>query len=241
MLPSSFPLMPSIIKLMENTKGWVLVIGILLIVALAAAGLVWVVHDTIQRTVAPVQSVTDNISTQVAGVLHPTPTVLPDPVTIIHSVRDLSRLESIQYSVEKVIVAESNQGPFGFLFGDRLILVAHGLVIAGIDMSLMQPQDLEVRQGVLYARLPAPEIFIATLDNQKSYVVNRDTGLLARGDINLESSARAAAETEIRNAAIDDGILNLARQNAESYLTRLFRQLGYADVIFRDATPVPED
>ena len=241
MLPSSFPLMPSIIKLMENTKGWVLVIGILLIVALAAAGLVWVVRDTIQRTVAPVQSVTDNFSTQVAGVLHPTPTVLPDPVTIIHSVRDLSRLETIQYSVEKVIVAESNQGPFGFLFGDRLILVAHGLVIAGIDMSLMQPQDLNVRQGVLYARLPAPEVFVATLDNQKSYVVNRDTGLLTHGDINLESSARAAAETEIRNAAVDDGILNLARQNAESYLTRLFRQLGYADVIFQEATPVPDD
>jgi hypothetical protein len=45
----------------------------------------------------------------------------------------------------------------------------------------------------------------------------------------------------MRNAAVDDGILKLARQNAESYLTRLFRQLGYADVIFQEATPVPED
>ena len=72
-------------------------------------------------------------------------------------------------------------------------------------------------------------------------MVNRDTGLLTRGDINWEGSARAAAETEIRNAAIDDGILNMARQNAESYLTRLFRQLGYPDVIFQEATPVPED
>jgi Protein of unknown function (DUF4230) len=226
---------------MENTKGWVLVIGILLIFALGALGVVLVVRDTVQRTVAPVQSVTDNISTQVANVLHPTPTIIPDPVTIIHSVRDLARLETIQYTVEKVIIAETNQGPFGFLFGDRLILVAHGLVIAGMDMSLMQPQDLEVRQGVLYARLPAPEIFVATLDNQKSYVVNRDTGILTRGDLQLESSARAEAENEIRNAAISDGILKQARLNAENYLTRLFRQLGYADVIFQEATPVPED
>jgi Protein of unknown function (DUF4230) len=225
----------------ENTKGWVLVIGILLIFALAALGVVWVVRDTVQRTVAPVQSVTDRISTQVAGVLHPTPTILPDPITIIHSVRDLARLETIQYTVEKVIIAESNQGPFGFLFGDRLFLVAHGFVIAGVDMSLMQPQDLEVRQGVLYARLPAPEIFVATLDNQKSYVVNRDTGLLTRGDLQLESSARAAAENEIRNSAISDGILKQANMNAENYLTRLFRQLGYADVIFQEATPIPEE
>jgi hypothetical protein len=226
---------------MENTKGWVLVIGILLIVALAAVGVVRVVRDTVQQSVAPVQSVTNGISTQVSRVLHPTPTIVPDPVTIVHSVHELARLETIQYTVEKVIIAGSNQGPFGFLFGDRLILVAHGYVIAGVDMSLMQPQDLEVRQGVLYARVPAPEIFVATLDNQKSYVVNRDTGLLTHGDVNLESAARAAAENEIRKAAIDDGILNSARQNAESYLTRLFNQLGFSDVIFQEATPVPED
>ena len=54
-------------------------------------------------------------------------------------------------------------------------------------------------------------------------------------------AARAAAENEIRKAAIDDGILNSAQQNAESYLTRLFSQLGFVDVIFQEATPVPED
>jgi hypothetical protein len=153
-------------------------------------------------------------------------------------VRSLARLETIQYSVEKVITAETNQGTFGFLFGDRLILVAHGIVIAGIDLEQMAPEDIELRNGVLYVRLPDPEIFLTTLDNDKSYVYNRDTGLLTHGNINLESDARRAAEDEIEKAALEDGILEQAQRNAENYLYRLLLDLGYPEVIFER---IPDD
>jgi hypothetical protein len=149
-------------------------------------------------------------------------------------------LETIQYSIEKVITAESGQGTFGFLFGDKLIFVAHGVVTAGVDLARLQPEDLRVQNNVLYVRMPAPEIFIATLDNEKSYVYNRDTGALTHGDVNLETTARRAAEDEIRKAALEDGILQQAGQNAENYLSRLLRELGYPEVIFEQATPVPE-
>lgn len=226
----------------NNTRGWVLVIGVLSIFALAALVVIFVVRDTINRTVQPVQNVTGSLSTRVAQALNPTPTILPDPVTVIQSVRDLARLETIQYSVEKVITAETGQGTFGFLFGDKLIFVAHGVVIAGVDMAKMRPEDLDVRNGVLYVKLPEPEIFVATLDNDKSYVYNRDTGVLTRGDVNLETTARQAAEAEIEKAAVDDGILPLAQRNAQNILYGLFRELGYQEVIFEGEllpTPLP--
>lgn len=224
---------------MDNKKAWILTIGVLLIFAASAITIIFVVQDTIQRTVSPVQAATGNIGTRVAEVLHPSPTVLPDPVTIIHGVRGLSRLETIQYTVEKVITAETNQGPFGFLFGDRLIFVAHGIVLAGIDMEKLQPEDLYLKGQVLYVRLPAPEVFLTTLDNNKSYVYHRDTGALTHGSPDLETNARQAAETEIEKAALEDGILKMARQNAESYLERFLRSLGYPEVIFVEATPTP--
>ncbi|MEJ2708111.1 MAG: DUF4230 domain-containing protein [Anaerolineales bacterium] len=224
---------------MDNTKGWFIAIGILVIFSLAALAVVWVVRDTITNTVAPVQNVTGSIGTRVAAILNPTPTILPDPVTIVHSVRSLARLETIQYTVEKVITAETGQGTFSFLFGERLIFVAHGYVIAGVDMNKLQPDDLEVRDSVLYVTLPQPEIFVATLDNDKSYVYDRETGVLTRGDVNLETNARQAAEQAIEESAMDDGILKLAQQNAENYLSRLLRDLGYPEVIFVQATPVP--
>ena len=224
---------------MENTRGWVVAIGILVIFALAAFGVVWVVRDTIQRTVSPVQAVTGNLGTRVAEVLNPTPTVLPDPITIVRSVRSLARLETIQYTIEKVITAETGQGPFGFLFGDRLILVAHGVVLAGVDLAKLSPADLSLQNGALYVRLPEPEIFVATLDNEKSYIYGRNTGVLTHGDINLETTARQAAEEEIKKAALEDGILTQAQQNAENFLERLLRDLGYPEVIFVQPTPAP--
>lgn len=186
-----------------------------------------------QNEVAPLQGLTQKMSTQVSQLANPTPTILPDPITIIHSIRSLARLETIQYSVEKVITAESGQTAFGFLFGDKLLLVAHGVVIAGVDLEKLKPQDLHLEKGVLTVNLPEAEIFVATLDNDKTYVYDRATGLLTKGNVHLETDARSAAEEAIRQAAISDGILDLAKNNAESYLIRLFLALGYRDVIFQ--------
>lgn len=196
--------------------------------------------DAVNRAVSPVRQLEQTnqaLQTQVYVLLHPTPTILPDPITIIHEVRTLARLETIRYSVEKVITAETNQGTLGVLFGDRLLFVAHGVVIAGVDMEKIQPEDLWVKDHVLYVRLPPAEIFLATLDNERSYVYDRETGLFTHGDPNLETAARQAAEQEIYKAALEDGILDLARVNAENYLSRLFRSLGYPEVIFVSAAP----
>ena len=216
-----------------------MVIGFLLVLGLGVYGVVSAIQQSArqaQQAIQPVNDLTSNVATQVAQILHPTPTILPDPVTIIQGVRSLARLETIQYSVEKVITAETNQGPFGFLFGDRLILVAHGIVIAGVDLEKLTPENMQLRGGALYVHLPDSEIFLTTLDNDKSYVYNRDTGLLTHGSINLESEARRAAEDEIEKAAMEDGILEQAQRNAENYLYRLLRDLGYPEVIF-EQTP----
>ncbi len=214
-------------------KGLLLIIlSFALVFALAIIVLVSVVRNTTQEALQPMEQVRDAIATQSALLFNPTPTIIPDPVTIIYEIRSLARLETAQYSMEKIITAEAGQGDLSFLFGDKLLFVAHGKVIAGVDLEKLKPEDLWVQNGVLYVRLPAAEIFMATLDNDLSYVYDRETGILRRGEINLETLARQAAVREIEKAAIADGILDWAQMNAESYLSRLFRSLGYADVIF---------
>lgn len=226
----------------NQLRGWILTLGTLLIVLLAALAVIGLVRQSIQQAqqaLQPVNDVTNNLGTQVALALHPTPTVLPNPVTVVYQVRTLARLETIQYSVEKVITAETGQGVFAPLFGDRLLFVAHGVVIAGVDMMKLGPEDLWLENGILYVRLPKAEIFIATLDNDKSYVYDRDTGLLTHGDVNLETLARQAAEDEIKAAALEDGILEQAQLNAEAYLYRLLRNLGYDEIVFVEPQIAP--
>ncbi len=215
---------------------------LLTIVAVAAYFIVLSVQEgtkQAQNAIAPISNVssamqTQNASmqTQVSDLLHPTPTIIPDPITIIHDIRALARLETIQYSVEKVITAEIGQGNFGFLFGDKMLFVAHGVVIAGIDMEKLGPENMKLEGDTLYVTLPPAEVFIATLDNAKSYVYDRETGALTHGDTNLETTARQAAEQEIYKAAMEDGILKLAQQNAEHFLEKFFEALGYDKVVF---------
>jgi hypothetical protein len=214
--------------------GWSYAFAIAGLAILAAAAVL--VVSLVRSATSPVQSLSEQVGTQVAQILHPTPTIRPDPVAIVREVRALARLETIQYTVERVIIAESGQGPFGFLFGDRLLLVAHGYVIAGVDLGRLLPSDIDFDDaGRIYVTLPEPEVFVATLDNDKSYVYDRDTGLLTRGNLQLEAEARRAAEAAIRQTALEDGILEQARANAESYLFGLLRSLGYADVVFLSA------
>lgn len=204
---------------------------LIVLLALAAYG-VFSIKQNITSALNPLKQANDVMSTQINELLNPTPTIIPDPVTIIHEVRSLARLETIQYSVEKVIAAETGEGTFAFLFEDRLLLVARGTVIAGVDLEKLESKDIWLEGSVLNVRLPQAEVFIATLDNDKTYVYERDTGILRMPSQDLETLARQSAEEEIRAAAIEDGILDVARQNAEAYLSRFFRSLGYADVNF---------
>jgi hypothetical protein len=221
---------------MKNTFNTVMSILILIVLAAGVYFIVQTIRDSAEAATAPFEQVNQAnqaLQTQVSQMMNPTPTIIPDPITYINEIRALARLETIQYSIEKVITAEVGQGTFGFLFGDKLLFVAHGVVIAGIDMDKLQPTDMRLEGGALYVKLPPAEIFIATLDNDKSYVYDRDTGALTKGSVDLETLARQAAEDEIRKAALEDGILTQAQTNAEAYLLKFFTALGYKTVLFQ--------
>jgi len=222
---------------MKNTFNTVMSILILIVLAAGVYFIVQTIRESAAAATAPFQQVNEAnqaLQTQVSQMMNPTPTIIPDPITYINEIRALARLETIQYSIEKVITAEVGQGTFGFLFGDKLLFVAHGIVIAGMDMEKLQPGDMRLDGGALYVTLPPAEIFITTLDNDKSYVYDRDTGALTKGNLDLETLARQAAEDEIRKAALEDGILDQAQTNAEAYLLKFFTALGYKTVLFQN-------
>jgi hypothetical protein len=104
-------------------------------------------------------------------------------------------------------------------------------------MAKLQTGDVRIdAQGTIYIVIPAAEVFTATLDNNKTYVYSRDTGLLAPKK-DLETTARQAAEQQILKAALDDGILDTALANGKAYLQRFLLSIGLKQVVFIDATP----
>jgi hypothetical protein len=169
----------------------------------------------------------------------PTPTIYPSAATVLEGVQSLSRLETASYQMEKVITAESGQGPLGFLFGDKLLLIAYGEMIAGVDLSYIGPSDLMTTDdGTVYMRLPPAEVFVATLDNSRTYVYDRRTGV-AGMNMQLESAARQEAERLMLQAAIETGLLEKAEENARNVLRTLLLGLGFEHVIFVKEMPTP--
>lgn len=172
-------------------------------------------------------------------VIPATPVVLPDPVVIVTEIQDLARLETASYSFEKIIRAErGRQDLLWGALGETLIFVAHGDVVAGIDLAKMRPSDLQVVDPeTVMVHLPETEIFSVRLDNEKSYVADRDTGLLVSADPQLETEVRRSAEAELRAAAEESDILARAEQNAETYMDNFLRGLGFTNITFTDETP----
>ncbi len=162
--------------------------------------------------------------------------VRPTPDVVV-AVRDLARLETASFHVERVIDMTSRQRRvFGLLEAeDSILLVAAADVVAGVDLGPLEPDDVELsadRTRVVLT-LPPVEIFSARLDNERTYVAERSTELLARRNERLETQARQEAERTLRAAALEAGILMRAEENARRTLESLVRSMGYREVEIR--------
>lgn len=156
--------------------------------------------------------------------------VRPTPDVVV-AVRDLARLESTAYHIERVIdLRDRQERLFGLVQAeDAILLVASGQVTAGVDLTRMRDGDVVVdpEAGTAEILLPAPEILSTRLDNDRTYVHARATDVMARRDETLETRARQEAERTLEEAAIEAGILARARWNAEQTVGTLVRSLGY--------------
>jgi hypothetical protein len=151
--------------------------------------------------------------------------------TVVEMIRQLSRLETVEYSLDKIVEGERQSAYLpDFLAGDKLLLVAHGEVIAGIDLRQFKAGDLLINGDTVHVRLPAAQILSTRIDNGRTRVYSRTTGLLVASDPSLESDVRQTAEQQIAQAALDDGILEKARQNARTSVTALLYGLKFRTV-----------
>ncbi|HEY8947087.1 MAG TPA: DUF4230 domain-containing protein, partial [Polyangiaceae bacterium] len=160
--------------------------------------------------------------------------VLRSTPNVVLAVRDLARLESASFHMERVIdLTEKQNHLFGLIEGeDAILLVAVADVSAGIDLTKVTDADVQAdpRSGSARIHLPAPEIFRSALDSQRTYVHTRRTSALARRQEALETRARQEAERTLLEAAREAGLLVRAGENARRVVEGLVRSLGYTDV-----------
>ena len=154
--------------------------------------------------------------------------------TVVDRIQRLQRLETVVYTMDKLVTGAKENPIFpDFLAGDRLLMMVHGEVVAGIDFSNLKPGDVRVDGKEVRLHLPSSQVFTTRLDSAKTRVYSRQTGLLVPTDPNLETQVRQEAERELQEAALADGILQTAQQNAASTITSLLQGLGFENIEFQ--------
>jgi hypothetical protein len=202
----------------------VLIFGILL-GALAVASVGWLVASR-----NPGRSLVSQVwSTLTGRTLH----IDVTQPTVVDRIQKLQRLETVVYTMDKLVTgAKENSILPDFLAGDRLLMLVHGDVVAGIDFATLKPSDVKVDGRQIRLHLPASEVFQTRLDSAKTRVYSRQTGLLVPTDPNLETQVRQEAERQLMESALAGGILGTAQQNAASNLNGLLQGLGFEKIEF---------
>jgi len=149
--------------------------------------------------------------------------------SVVRAVQPLADLVTVKYVMDKVVVLEDVKW-----YGEnRVLLLAHGVVKAGIDLKRLQPGDVAITGKKISLRLPPPLITDAYLDDRASQVIDRTTGLLRAFDKDLEQTARQNAVDDIARAARKGGILDEAEKRGHTELENFFKHAGFESVEFR--------
>ncbi|MBN1873607.1 MAG: DUF4230 domain-containing protein [Anaerolineae bacterium] len=161
-----------------------------------------------------------------------TSTPTPTPIAVITGINAFGRLETTQYTMRDIIELEDEPTTLFEQFSrDKLLLIAEGEVVAGFDLTKVTEGDILVRGTKVVMLLPPPEILYSRIDNEKTFVYERATGLFRYPDQGLETEARRLAEAQLVSWALERDILAKAEENGLFYLENFLRSLGFTEIV----------
>ncbi len=154
-----------------------------------------------------------------------------DSPAIVRQIQGLSELVSVKYTVQKVVGLEEKKTPLG---SEKLLLIVQAEVLAGVNLAEVTPGSLQILPGDnINLALPPARIFHIVIDDTQTKVWDRQITWWTpwvSPDPDLERQARLSASAAVKQAALDMGILDQARRNAESVIRNLLQTLGAKSV-----------
>lgn len=157
----------------------------------------------------------------------PTPKIEFGPV-VIKQIQSMSRLQTTTYTLEQAIVREK---PPWFLWtfgGQKLLLIVHGKVTAGVDLGKLGVQNIKMSEETktVHIQLPPAEIFDSFLVDDKTRIYDYDKGFLGSVDVKLIEDTREQGLDQIVRAACEDGVLDRATKDAQVSMAQLLLATG---------------
>lgn len=159
--------------------------------------------------------------------------VTPDNSTLVTKIQNLNRLETVTMKMKENFIGNKDNDVLWGLLREKLVFVANGEVVAGIDFSKFEASDVNILDnGVVKIAIPMAEIFYSIVDNDSSFVQSRAKGFLVFfNDVNMETSIRRCAQNSFKTIALENKIIFEAQTNGINNIQDLAHKLGFNEVI----------
>jgi hypothetical protein len=206
----------------ESTRvAFGIFLGILLVLAIAGACVIgWFGQEVRDRIRPP--TATPSPATEIITVKPPT----------VREIQQMAELSTVKFAMSAEITDERVPDDFRANLGvkEELLLLAYGEVAAGFDLSKMDEGDIWVDGTRIQLTLPPVEILYSKLDTERTRVIYYKKSLFVQRDISMEGNARQEAEQAIRDAAIEQDILDHASRYGELFFSNWLRSMGFTEV-----------
>lgn len=158
---------------------------------------------------------------------------------VLQEIEKLGKLELVKYNYKEVVEMENVAKRYldlGYFYipggqDQKAILIAQGEAVACIDLQKIKKEDIELKQDTLIINLPQPEIcyYKVNLENSKFYDLKTSTDNKKAAEFVDEVYAKA--EAQIKEAALQSGILADAKSMSNSVLKPFLENITGVTVI----------
>ncbi len=155
--------------------------------------------------------------------------------TILNKIEALGKMELVKYNFQEITeLTETNSNFLGiFPSGDsKAVLISQGEAVGCIDLTKIRADDIVFSGDSIFIDMPEPELCYYKLNMEKTRIYSIEKGVYYRDEKQMIQKAYRLAERQIKQAALESGILDQTKENAELILLPLLEELTNKKVYF---------
>lgn len=159
---------------------------------------------------------------------------------VLEKIEELGKLELVKYKFKDVL--EYTKEYKGWIRNSKVVLIVSGEAVGCIDLKKIKNTDIDdTRKDTIFIRLPEPELCYYKINQDESRIYDSAYGFTDAASVIGE--AYKEAERKMKTVALESGIIEQTRKNANVMLKPLLESLSKKKVMLKygtAATPTPK-
>lgn len=165
------------------------------------------------------------------NIFSPKPVLIEETPILIKEIRSLGQI--ITATLYDEVVVDSiviNHFPHLPVTDDKLVIIARGKVLAGVDLKLLTDSSIKVLKDTVWVQLPQTKI-IDVIINPGDYETFEEKGNWSSDAV---TAVKLKAKGKIVGNSLNKNIVDKATSKAKSVMEDFLQAAGFKIILFRD-------